>query len=1076
MRFKLFLFFCFSLVINFQNYLFSQTLPTSKSGLKVWLDGGSGITKDINNKVSEWLDQSGNNNKVTQSSITKQPLQVLGIPELNNQAVVRLDGINDYLRGTTLDLSSSATLFVIASGSTMPSGPYYELFTYGTINTNNGLWLCRESKRFTSYSNNNIFSTGIQNLPDAGFTYKIFEYKKEVGIVAEVYENGVYKNSSSAGFAVNPFASNKTYMLGIDTVYNDGYWHGDIAEVIVYDRALAPAERQDIEQYLSDKYAPGVNLGPDVTVNYGFCPVKLNAHKDWYTSYTWNTGSTQDSIVSNSSGLKSVSVTNIFGYTSKDTVKITYPGNLSPYAGNALTLCAGSPVKWNTGLNKTGYSFVWQDGSTDSVLTINSAGQYYVTVTDTLGISGCTIKSNTITVTVDNFPNTASLGADVSICSGGVIELVSGAEQAIAYSWSTGETTSSIAIFQTGASTYILSAENVKGCVVKDTIRVNVKGVNPISGFIANSVCLGDSTLFKDITTVPKPDKIVAWNWSFGDGSTSSIQNPIHTYTSSGKYLTSLIVVSDSGCIAKAQQMDTVHVLPSAKINLTTSPLCTGSQMQFMDASSIASGTLAAWSWNFGDGTAVSNLKNPIHIYSSAGTFSVTSIVSSSFGCQSKDVFVVVVSLSPTAMFKSDSVCKGLNTIFTDQSLGAKQWLWDFGDGTSASTLANPVHKYSSSGTFSVSLLVTSPNGCVNTAKGKALIHNLPIPGFKGDSVCANNPIQFMDTSSVSGSSIVGWNWIFGSMGTSILQNPQVVFSTPGTYSTTLSVTSSFGCTSSTKKSVIVSPLPVPSFSFSPLYGPPPFNVTIDNHSTGAKKYFWNFGDGSKSNLPNPSHAYLDTGIYKINLIAVSKLGCVDSLSKNVFVVIPKLDIALTAVTGLEQSGLLKIYVSLYNNGTLDVSNIELSSYMDGGNSIHETWTGLLTPKSALTYLFNSSFELNGTNKIICVEIKQVNNISDDILDNNKSCSSITNEFSLVDPFPNPVENEIYFLFVSPSASQVKAEIIGFDGQVIDKLVDGISLEGLNSIDYNTSKLSNGVYLFRLTTTDKQLMKKFIKK
>ena len=99
-------------------------------------------------------------------------------------------------------------------------------------------------------------------------------------------------------------------------------------------------------------------------VNYGFCPITIAAKKDWFTSYAWNTGETIDSISTNADGLHTVTVTDIFGYVSSDTINVFYSGNLSPFPQNK-TICYGDTLVWNTQLNKTGYSFLWQDNSTD---------------------------------------------------------------------------------------------------------------------------------------------------------------------------------------------------------------------------------------------------------------------------------------------------------------------------------------------------------------------------------------------------------------------------------------------------------------------------------------------------------------------------------------------------------------------------------------------------------------------------------------------------------------------------------------------------------------------------------------
>ena len=103
-------------------------------------------------------------------------------------------------------------------------------------------------------------------------------------------------------------------------------------------------------------------------------------------------------------------------FTSTDSVQITY-NNSQPHLIPDTSYCLGSSLEWNTGLNKTDYSFLWQDNSTDSLFNITQPGLYSVKITDNFG---CTFSSDTINVSVDNFANTASLGPDTSLCTGNV--------------------------------------------------------------------------------------------------------------------------------------------------------------------------------------------------------------------------------------------------------------------------------------------------------------------------------------------------------------------------------------------------------------------------------------------------------------------------------------------------------------------------------------------------------------------------------------------------------------------------------------------------------------------------------
>ncbi|MBI3500627.1 MAG: PKD domain-containing protein [Bacteroidetes bacterium] len=1075
MRWRTFyLFVFFSATCN----LFAQ--PNTIPGLRLWFEADSGIVIDlISGKVKMWNDISGNMNNLVQSDTSLQPEIIVNNSNLNTDSILKFN-LKKLVSINNINISGDAAYSVfivnkydsIFSTNTGVLGWGQSAVPLGAcgvldyLNTDT-------AKYHVVYSggNNAIFTQMDTN-------YNILSVLKTPGAINatnQMFKNGIQLPMQVGSSASNPNFTNTPLTVGQWTDYNNPAYRliGDIAEIIIYDTALTSTQRQQVEQYLSNKYAPPVNLGNDTTIAYGFCPFILNAHKDWFTSYQWNTGQTTDSIMINSSGSYAVSVTNIFGFTSSDTIKVIYPGNFSPFPDT--TICYGTSINWNTQLNKTGYTFLWQDGSTDSLIAITKAGTYSVQVSDT---NGCTFYSSPIIISVDSFSYTTTLGKDTSICSGASIGLTVGASQAVNYLWSTGATSSSIVVTTSG--TYSVTVQNNLGCTAKDTINVTIKGVKPVAAFSAPDVCSGDTTFFKDLSAATSPDSVSAWNWNFGDGNNSSLQNPPHTYTSSGTFSVTLTVFTDSGCVATFP--DTIHVYanPIANFNFTT-PACSGNPTYFIDGSSDSLGSITVWNWNFGD-TKTGSGKNITHIYQSAGTYSVQLIVTSDKGCTDTVVKTVTVKSSPSASFTSTSVCAGSNTSFAGSSSDLNAtYVWNFGDATPSGSGKNIQHPYASAGTYSVVLTVIGQNGCTTTDTGLAMVYNNPIPGFTIlDSVCRNSPVHFSDASTVTNSTIASWNWLFnnGNPSSSSQQNPVVTYSATGTNVVSLTVTSAQGCSLTVANTVVVHPLPQPAFTFSPQYGSPPLVVNFTNTSTGGNSYLWNFGDNYQSGIVNPAHTYQDTGTYIIQLLASNQFGCEDSMRDTLYVVSPLLDVAVTAVSGLNQSNTLKIYATLLNAGTLFDTTIEISAWLDGGIPVHETWSGLLKQKNSIVYEFNSSFELGDNQKhsIVCVEVKNVNGKQDDVSSNNKKCAAITNEFTLLDPFPNPTSDEIYFLFVSPDASSVKAEIYDARGRLVENLFDGNAARGLNQIIYNTFKLDNGIYVLKLSGKEKVLMKKFMKR
>lgn len=202
-----------------------------------------------------------------------------------------------------------------------------------------------------------------------------------------------------------------------------------------------------------------------------------------------------------------------------------------------------------------------------------------------------------------------------------------------------------------------------------------------------------------------------------------------------------------------------------------------------------------SWLWNFGDGNTSTD-QNPTNIYLNSGVYSVSLKATNAYGedTETKTDYIEVFGLSPIADFTSDvtSGADSLTVNFTDLSTNSPtSWLWDFGDGnTSASQ--NPTHSYSSAGHFTVTLTATNGDGSNTDIKsnyifvGKANFSASPLSGYANLTVQFTDLSIFKDPTSIT---IKTWLWNFGDGGTSTEQNPTHIYTTPGKYSVTLTIT-----------------------------------------------------------------------------------------------------------------------------------------------------------------------------------------------------------------------------------------------------------------------------------------------
>lgn len=218
-----------------------------------------------------------------------------------------------------------------------------------------------------------------------------------------------------------------------------------------------------------------------------------------------------------------------------------------------------------------------------------------------------------------------------------------------------------------------------------------------------------------------------SWAWDFGDGGTSSAQNPIHAYVSPGEYQVTLTVTNAFG---SDDATETISIsVPSASFRAASTFGCGPLEVTFTDESTSAA-SLDSWSWDFGDGTS-STERNPVHLYDDPGTYDITLTVTDANGCsdlEERTAFVQVIGPKPdfTASVVSGPV--PLDVTFTNATAASAPvigWSWDLGDGATSS-LANPSHTYSSAGAFDVSLTVQDLDGCSRTVSKPELVTTSP--------------------------------------------------------------------------------------------------------------------------------------------------------------------------------------------------------------------------------------------------------------------------------------------------------------------------------------------------------------
>ncbi|MGB3947816.1 MAG: PKD domain-containing protein [Bacteroidia bacterium] len=383
------------------------------------------------------------------------------------------------------------------------------------------------------------------------------------------------------------------------------------------------------------------------------------------------------------------------------------------------------------------------DGSPANTSDLNpnhiytSVGSYYVSLITFSSNLGC---SDTLIDTISVYPkpianwgvnevclNTVSVFTDSSVITNGSITN---------WLWSFGDSSPTnnnqnpTHNYQAhGSFSTSLIVTSADGC--KDTLIKSVL-VHPLptAQFETTNICADSTALFYNVSTIPTNnlnDVITNWSWNFGDGGIHSGNGNInvsHQYSTAGNFPVQLLVETNFGCQDSITATLTVHANPIAQFTVSDTNGCEELCIMFENTSTISSGTITSWAWDFGDGATNNNSQQTTHCYTnSAGinqTYTPSLIVTSENGCTNtiaKNNYITVYPLPVVQFSVSPQVAQYTNPIIniTNESSIANSWSWSFGDGSS-STVENPnSHTYTDTGTYTITLVGTTQNNCLDT-------------------------------------------------------------------------------------------------------------------------------------------------------------------------------------------------------------------------------------------------------------------------------------------------------------------------------------------------------------------------
>ena len=664
-----------------------------------------------------------------------------------------------------------------------------------------------------------------------------------------------------------------------------------------------------------------------------------------FESYSWSTGETTQSITINNVVIGAqyqCTMTSVAGCTLTLTTIIS-PTILAPHFGQ-ITNCQNQSQFQDSSLVTAGTPInVWNwdfgDGQTSNLQhpTHNYAasGNYNVSLIVT-NMGGC---SDTVEYVITTIPIPQVSFNSSPVCPNDVSSFfdASGSMNGpiTSWNWNFGDGTTDtiqnpVHIYNLpGTFPVTLIVTDSLGC--KDTLSQNVSTLpGPVSDFSYLSACVSSQINFTEASNVVGTT-ISNWEWNFGDASplVTGISNPNHFYPGPGTYNTSLIVTTVNGCKDTIVKPVDVQSVPIA--SFTNTLACANQYTQFSDASVTNVGTITAWQWSFGDGSQAALTQNPMHAFPS-GNFNVQLVVTGSNGCTDTFIQNVNVLAGPTADFSSTPVCPGSPSTFSDLSLSGagiiNSWEWNFGDGSPQTNVINPQHVFTGAGTYNVSLVVESTNGCVDTTTILIATNPIPNAGYFIPTGCVNDPLLFPNLSTIPVGSISSYEWNFDD-GTPVLSqsSPTHIYSAGGSYFVSLVAISNLGCRDSIVHEVIVVEVPQANFVLSDICRGDTASFTDISTSQGSiLDWQWNFGDGSSVvfGVPQTNHTYGSVGTYSASLIVMNSAGCFDTIQKSINV--KELPIPSFSTTGPYCAG---SYFLLTNTSTLNGGAIQSQQWIN---------------------------------------------------------------------------------------------------------------------------------------------------
>jgi gliding motility-associated-like protein len=660
-------------------------------------------------------------------------------------------------------------------------------------------------------------------------------------------------------------------------------------------------------------------------------------------------GSTINILWSNpGSGTVTVTQSNSAGCDSTVSLPVTILTIPAPSISGPSSACAGQTITYSTPLVQ-GNTYAWNvTGGTIISNSVNSIQVLWPAATNgsvTLTESNTSACDSTVSLTVITGLQPAPVvSGPTVICTAEFSSYAVAVPIGInTYNWTvTGGTITGSANATginvlwnaQGMQTITLTEANSSGCDSTITFLVDVR-LKPAPSLTGQPISCEMDTATYSVQNMPGHSYF--WNVTGGSIVGTAVGNSIQVlWTGTGSGMVEVRVVSPLGCDSTVSRIVGINPLPVASV---TGPAVICDKESAIYFTNSLSGYTYSWSVN-GAAISGSSTSSAVNIsFGTAGQVNMMLTATTANGCSLQLPYQVLVNPKPIVQVTgvgTGCISSQVYTFSTYPQFNVSyQWSVAGGNIISGNNTPTITVKWTTPGFNSVSVTATNTlTGCDSSMTIPVLVDSLAAPVISAASLSGCTPVvmNFMGNS-LNPSYHYVWHYGDGSFGTG--PNPVHQYTIPGTYPVQLIATNNTGCADTVSGFVTV--FPTPQASFNTYYGTGIYyatlsTLTLDNYSTGANQYSWNFGNGDTSSLFEPYYQYESPGDYTITLTVANQYGCVSIATAELEVKVPEQIYIPNAFT--PNNDMLNDFFSV---SAMNITSLQVAIFNRWGQSIYHS-------------------------------------------------------------------------------------------------------------------------------------------